>query len=140
MKMNIFLIASIFAALSCSPTEPVTQQPQEPADPEPQPSERVLLAPGSLACSMTDAGLLLTWEDNSNREEGYIVVRQVGDGEPENIFIDANSTSYTDTGVDKGHYVYFGIECDSQVVKPLSREFQLSSLVLKFLFINPENK
>lgn len=106
MKMNIFLIASIFAALSCSPTEPVTQQPQEPADPEPQPSERVLLAPGSLACSMTDAGLLLTWEDNSNREEGYIVVRQVGDGEPENIFIDANSTSYTDTGVDKGHYVY----------------------------------
>ena len=41
---------------------------------------------------------------------------------------------------DKGHYVYFEIECDSQVVKPLSREFLLSSLVLKFLFINPENK
>ncbi len=41
---------------------------------------------------------------------------------------------------DKGHYVYFELECDTQVIKELSRAFQLSSLVLKFLFINVEHK
>ena len=41
---------------------------------------------------------------------------------------------------DKGHCVYFELECDTQVIKELSRAFQLSSLVLKFLFINVEHK
>ncbi len=39
---------------------------------------------------------------------------------------------------DRGHYVYFEIKADTQVIVKLSRAFQLSTLVLKFLFVNPE--
>lgn len=38
---------------------------------------------------------------------------------------------------DKGHYVYFELKADTQVIKTLARDFQLSTLVLKFLFVNP---
>ena len=37
---------------------------------------------------------------------------------------------------DTGHYVYFEIEADTSVVKQISRDFQLSTLVLKYLFIS----
>ena len=39
---------------------------------------------------------------------------------------------------DKGHYVYFELSCDPSSIQPLNRIFQLSTLVLKFLFVNPE--
>ena len=38
----------------------------------------------------------------------------------------------------KGHYVYFELSCDPSSIQPLNRIFQLSTLVLKFLFVNPE--
>ena len=38
----------------------------------------------------------------------------------------------------KGHYVYFELSTDTQNIVKLSRVFQLSTLVLKFLFVNPE--
>ncbi len=38
----------------------------------------------------------------------------------------------------KGHYVYFELSVDTQKIVVLSRAFQLSSHVLKFLFVNPE--
>ena len=38
----------------------------------------------------------------------------------------------------KGHYVYFELSADTQSIVKLSRAFQLSTLVLKFLFVNPE--
>ena len=39
---------------------------------------------------------------------------------------------------EKGHYVYFEIKADGASVQSMSRTFQLSTLILKFLFINPE--
>ena len=39
---------------------------------------------------------------------------------------------------EKGHYVYFEIKAEGQTVKSMSRAFELSSDVLKYLFINPE--
>lgn len=41
---------------------------------------------------------------------------------------------------DRGHYVYFELSVDGANVAPMSRIFQLSTLVLKFLFINPDRK
>lgn len=39
---------------------------------------------------------------------------------------------------EKGHYVYFELSADPAKIAGLSHEFQLSTLVLKFLFVNPE--
>ncbi len=39
---------------------------------------------------------------------------------------------------DKGHYVYFELSADPTTIAPMSHVFQLSTLVLKFLFVNPE--
>ena len=39
---------------------------------------------------------------------------------------------------DKGHYVYFELSADPASIAKLSHSFQLSTLVLKFLFVNPE--
>lgn len=47
--------------------------------------------------------------------------------------------AYTIAKQDKGHYVYFELKADTQSIKALSRNFQLSTLVLKFLFVNPAN-
>ena len=46
--------------------------------------------------------------------------------------------AYTIHKQDKGHYVYFELSTDTQNIVKLSRVFQLSTLVLKFLFVNPE--
>ncbi|MBR1938188.1 MAG: 30S ribosomal protein S6 [Spirochaetales bacterium] len=39
---------------------------------------------------------------------------------------------------EKGHYVYFELSADPSKIAKISHEFQLSTLVLKFLFVNPE--
>ena len=39
---------------------------------------------------------------------------------------------------DKGHYVYFELSADPTTIASMSHVFQLSTLVLKFLFVNPE--
>ncbi len=39
---------------------------------------------------------------------------------------------------EKGHYVYFELSADPSKIAALSREFQLSTLILKFLFVNAE--
>ena len=39
---------------------------------------------------------------------------------------------------DKGHYVYFELSADPSKIASLSHVFQLNTLVLKFLFVNPE--
>ncbi|MBO8435557.1 MAG: 30S ribosomal protein S6 [Spirochaetes bacterium] len=41
---------------------------------------------------------------------------------------------------EKGHYVYFELKADTATIANMSRIFQLSTLVLKFLFVNPERK
>ncbi len=40
----------------------------------------------------------------------------------------------------RGYYVYFELSLDTQAITPLSRIFQLSPMVYKFLFVNPEKK
>ncbi len=39
---------------------------------------------------------------------------------------------------DKGHYVYFELSVEPDKIAPMSHIFQLSTLILKFLFVNPE--
>ena len=39
---------------------------------------------------------------------------------------------------EKGHYFYFEIKVDGADIKDMSRVLELSSDVLKYLFINPE--
>lgn len=39
---------------------------------------------------------------------------------------------------DKGHYVYFELSADPAKIASLSHEFQLSTNILKFLFVNAE--
>ena len=41
---------------------------------------------------------------------------------------------------EKGHYVYFELQADTATIAQMSSIFQLSTLVLKFLFVNPERK
>ena len=41
---------------------------------------------------------------------------------------------------DRGHYVYFELKADTSKIAKMSNIFQLSTLVLKFLFVNPERK
>ena len=41
---------------------------------------------------------------------------------------------------DRGHYVYFELEADTSSISPMNNIFQLSTLVMKFLFVNPERK
>ncbi len=41
---------------------------------------------------------------------------------------------------EKGHYVYFELKADTATIAEMSNVFQLSTLVLKFLFVNPERK
>ncbi len=41
---------------------------------------------------------------------------------------------------EKGHYVYFELKADTATIAQMSQIFQLSTLVLKFLFVNPERK
>ncbi len=41
---------------------------------------------------------------------------------------------------DRGHYVYFELKAETSKIAVISREFQLSTLVLKYLFVNPERK
>ena len=46
--------------------------------------------------------------------------------------------AYTIQKQEKGHYVYFEINADSASISKMNNVFQLSTLVLKFLFVNPE--
>lgn len=39
---------------------------------------------------------------------------------------------------DKGHYFYFELSVDGDKIAPMSHIFQLSTYILKFLFVNPE--
>ena len=47
----------------------------------------------------------------------------------------AQITKQDDLGI---HYVYFELSADPASIAKLSHSFQLSTLVLKFLFVNPE--
>ena len=41
---------------------------------------------------------------------------------------------------DRGHYIYFELKADTASISEMNNIFQLSTFVLKFLFVNPERK
>ena len=41
---------------------------------------------------------------------------------------------------DRGHYIYFELKADTASISEMNDIFQLSTLVPKFLFVNPERK
>ena len=41
---------------------------------------------------------------------------------------------------DRGRYIYFELKADTASISEMNNIFQLSTLVLKFLFVNPERK
>ena len=41
---------------------------------------------------------------------------------------------------DRGHYIYFELKADTASISEMNDIFQLSTLVLKFLFVNLERK
>ena len=41
---------------------------------------------------------------------------------------------------DRGHYIYFELKADTASISEMNDIFQLSTLVLQFLFVNPERK
>lgn len=66
-----------------------------------------LIAPTDLQASMTTEGLMLTWSDRCEGEEGYLVTRQRNDGEVENWkFLKADSESVVDAEAEYGLYEY----------------------------------
>ncbi len=48
------------------------------------------------------------------------------------------SLAYLINKQEKGHYFYFEINAEGSSIKEMSRAFELSYNVLKYLFINPE--
>ena len=104
-RLISFALASLFLWPSCTPDKPAETPSGE--DPPTPPAERVLAAPGNLAMEETDGGLLLTWEDLSSREEGYLVGKKtLSDGKSRQFFLKANSTSWTDTDLQPGETRY----------------------------------
>ncbi len=68
---------------------------------------------------------------NAELEKSGAVISKMED-------LGVKTLAYEISKQNKGHYVYFELSLDTQAIARLSRVFQLSSLVLKFLFVNPE--
>lgn len=104
---------SLCAIFSCTPAPASRvdeeEEPQDtlaPVTPV-QPSERTLAAPENLTLTLQDGAVVLTWDDVSFREEGYLVDKvNSGQGFSEQYFISANATSWTDNAVLVGKTVY----------------------------------
>jgi hypothetical protein len=100
------------------PTNVVTVEmvAAEPPDP---PSDLVA-TPNSY-----DRSVFLTWTDNSNNENGFILQRRVGSGSWNNAYdpsIPANSTSYLDTGLAPETYTYRLVATNDYGDSPPSNE------------------
>lgn len=104
-KMTILLFG-LFSCISCTGEKPGQESPSGTDGPVP-PAERVLAAPGNLTAQKTDGGILLQWEDLSNREEGYLVGKKNGsNGKSAEFFLPANTISWTDTDFHPGQTDY----------------------------------
>lgn len=109
----MFLGAMICAFVSCKPVPNVEPIPEDtpkdtlqPVNPDP-PRERTLAAPENLALIVEGDKIVLTWEDVSFREEGYLVDKvNTGQGVSKQFFLSANSTSWTDESILLGKTEY----------------------------------
>lgn len=118
---KILLVAVSLALACCKPgagafeepsAEPVSQDPvsEDPSagpseDPSESPKTPVLAAPTELALAEQGDGIVLTWKDNSVKEEGYVVEKD-GMGQTVKKYLAANSESWTDPEVTAGSWTY----------------------------------
>ena len=108
MKMPGIILLSLALSLSCTGNTGPDNPPQEGDGKEPAvPEERALNAPGNLAIRELPEGIQLSWEDLSKKEEGYLVRKKtLADGKESQVFIPADSSSWTDVDVKTGQTVY----------------------------------
>ena len=107
---SFFLVlwASLVCIASCGGEAPPPQEPEvNPSDPEVVPEVRELLAPGNLRIAPSEKGLLLSWEDLSVLEEGYLIDKKtLSDGKTASFYLPANSTSWEDQEPGEGETRY----------------------------------
>ena len=79
--------------------------------------------------------------DDEKMKEGLAFVKarlaEVGAEITKEEDLGVKTLAYRIQKSDKGHYVYFELALDTQAVAKVSRDFELSTLVLKYLFVNP---
>ncbi len=85
---------------------------------------------------------VILYQDEDKFKEGYDFVKSVLENAKAEIKkeedLGVKTLGYPIMKQDKGHYVYFELSADGQSIAPMSRELQLSPVVLKYLFVNPE--
>lgn len=110
MKKSTFISLLVASALLCTgcpkePQVPANEEEQQQEETTPTPSQgRVLAAPGNLSLKQEGDKIILTWEDLSTREEGYLVVKKTS--KQAEYFLPANSTSWTDEDIFQGQTEY----------------------------------
>ena len=82
--------------------DPVSEDPSE--EPSESPNTLVLAAPTELSLEEEGDGIVLTWKDNSVKEEGYLVEKEGPSSEKK--YIPANSETWTDPSVEPGVWTY----------------------------------
>lgn len=107
--MMAHLYKLVLTGLLCFSCTGKAVTPEPEPDPQPEPvKERVLNAPGNLSLAESDGIVTLTWEDLSELEEGYLVRKKtLRDSRTQDIFLAANSTTWTDENVKEGQTVYY---------------------------------
>ena len=75
-------------------------------------SQTVLTPPSHLeAVAGTDYGINLSWQDNSENEDGFVIERKTGSGGEYSVIdsVDPDITSYTDTGLSPELTYYYRV-------------------------------
>lgn len=104
-RERIFLLPVVLVLWgACDRDSPAAPSGEDTPEP---PAERILAEPAHLSIEETPDGILLRWEDLSNREEGYLVGKKTfSDGKLQQFFLPANSTQWTDTTPTPGETQY----------------------------------
>lgn len=101
------LVVCVFLFTGCpkDPQVPVNEEDNQQEETDPTPSkERVLAAPGNLSLRQEADKVILSWEDLSTREEGYLVVKKTS--KQADYFLPANTTTWTDDNISQGQTEY----------------------------------
>ena len=82
--------------------------------------------------------------DEERMKEGYELVKETfarfGADITKEEDLGVRTLAYEIRKQDRGHYIYFELKADTASISEMNDIFQLSTLVLKFLFVNPERK
>ncbi|MCL2150210.1 MAG: fibronectin type III domain-containing protein [Dehalococcoidia bacterium] len=76
----------------------------------------MVAAPTNLAATNSANGIILSWEDNSDIENSFVISRKVGNSGAWNTLfamVDPNITTYTDTEVESGKTYYYKVRARS---------------------------